>query len=79
MKQKKQMTTYYKYIDGKRYDRALLDLADKLVKNTRDGRISIDDAITLFNSLSDSSKVTETEKNTLKYILDNYKLVINHC
>lgn len=38
------MSSYYKTIDGVKYDRELLELADKLTQGQGDGRLSTDDA-----------------------------------
>ena len=43
-------TSYYKQIDGKKYDRGLLLLAENLVKGKGDGRISEDDMKKLYKS-----------------------------
>lgn len=64
--------SYYKIIRGVRYDRELLDIADKLVTGAGDGRISKDDAVTLWEEAQDGQGVTPTESRTLQYILDHY-------
>tara|TARA_Y100000741_G_scaffold271459_1_gene211560 strand:- start:2875 stop:3297 length:423 start_codon:yes stop_codon:yes gene_type:complete len=66
-------TSYYKQIDGKKYDRSLLLLAENLVKGKGDGRISEDDMKKLFESASDGNKITDYEKNTLEYIVEKFK------
>ena len=66
-------TSYYKQIDGKKYDRSLLLLAENLVKGKGDGRISEDDMKKLYESASDGNKITDYEKDTLYYILENFK------
>ena len=65
---------YYKYINGKKYDKALLDLTDTFVNNRRDGRISLEDIICIMNSLTDGSRITETETIPLDYIVNNYNI-----
>lgn len=67
------MAGYYKTIKGKRYDRSLLDLADSLTTGGGDGRISLQDAKTLFKKVTDGSTYTDTEKATMQYIRDNYR------
>lgn len=64
--------SYYKHINGKRYDSHLLDLASSLVRKRRDGRISLDDLQSIFNAVNDRNIVTNTEINTLKYIRQAY-------
>ncbi len=65
--------SFYKQIDGQKYSRRLLDLADGMVAGKGDGRISIDDANTLFKALENDGKYSTLEKETIKYIQDNYK------
>lgn len=66
-------TSYYKQINGKKYDRSLLLLAENLVKGKGDGRISEDDMKKLYESASDGNKITDYEKDTLDYIIENFK------
>ena len=65
-------TSYYQQIDGKKYDRSLLLLADNLVKGQGDGRISDTDMKKLIESAWDNNKITDYEKDTLFYISKNY-------
>lgn len=65
-------TSYYKQIDGKKYDRGLLLLAENLVKGKGDGRISEDDMKKLYKSACDGNKITDYEKDSLKYIIENF-------
>ena len=65
-------TSYYQQIDGKKYDRSLLLLADNLVKGQGDGRISDTDMKKLIESAWDNNTITDYEKNTLFYISKNY-------
>ena len=64
--------SYYKQIDGKKYDRSLLLLAENLIKGKGDGRISEDDMKKLVNSALDGNKITDCEKKTLKFISKQY-------
>ena len=48
--------SYYKEIDGKKYDRELLEAADKAIGGSGDGRISLDDAKNLLSKVKDGSK-----------------------
>jgi hypothetical protein len=66
------MATYYKKIKGKNYDKNLLNRADSSVKGKGDGRISLKDAKGILVIVKDSGEYTGTEKNTMKYIRDNY-------
>ena len=64
--------SYYKTIQGVRYDRALLEVAEERISGQGDGRISLNDAEEIFNLSKDGGRITETELRTLKYISDNY-------
>jgi len=63
---------YYKIIQGVRYDRALLEVAEDRINGQRDGRISKKDAEEIVESSKDGGRITETELRTLKYISENY-------
>ena len=65
--------SYYKEIDGNKYDRALLEAADKVVEGTGDGRISKADAEVLLKAVKDGDNYTDIEKASVKYVRDNYK------
>lgn len=66
------MTSYYKTIDGVKYDRELLELADKLTQGQGDGRLSVEDAKQLYEAVADGDSYTDIEKDTVKYLRDNY-------
>ena len=63
---------YYEIIDNIKYDKKLLDVARELIKGKGDGRISEDDAKVIIQESQDGNKITEIEKQTLQYILDNF-------
>ena len=65
--------SYYKTIDGIKYDGELLELADKLIAGSGDGRLSKDDAAKLLLAVKDASSYTDIEKATVKYLRENYK------
>lgn len=67
------MSSYYKTIDGVKYDKGLLDAADEAVAGRGDGRISLADAEKLLAEVKDGNSYTDTEKVTVKYIRENYK------
>ncbi len=67
------MASYYKTINGVKYDRELLDAADEAVAGRGDGRISLGDAKTLLAEVKDGDSYTDCEKVTVKYIRENYK------
>lgn len=65
--------SYYKQIDGKRYKAATLKMADESVSGQGDGRISMNDAKMIFDTISDGKAYTHVEKETMRYLRDNYK------
>ena len=64
--------SYYKKIQGVRYDRALLEAAEGRIYGQRDGRISQKDAEEIVELSKDGGRITETELRTLNYISKNY-------
>ena len=62
----------YVTIDGVKYEKELLDLAEKHTTGKNEGQISKDEAAELINSAKDGVKVTEIELATLKYIRTQY-------
>lgn len=73
-KTEKETKSYYRIIEGKRYDRGLLDAADERVEGKGDGRISENDLIELVELSRDGRGITETELETLNYIKIHYNL-----
>lgn len=61
----------YKSINGTRYDRSALDLADHLHK---DGKIGMEDARLIWADVLDGPGVTPVEAATIQYIMNEYKL-----
>jgi len=66
------MKSYYKTISGIKYDKGMLEEADKSVAGKRDGRISMNDAKKIKRKALDGPGITEVELRTLNYIFDNY-------
>ncbi|MFT4736724.1 MAG: DNA repair exonuclease SbcCD ATPase subunit [Cyclobacteriaceae bacterium] len=64
--------SYYKQIDGKRYKAVTLLKADESVAGKGDGRISKQDAEEIFATISDGKAYTQVEKDTMRYLRDNY-------
>lgn len=56
----------YKIVDGVKYDRSCLDLAEHLFK---DGKIDLADARQLWEEIEDGPGVTEVEKRTIEKIM----------
>lgn len=65
--------SYYKTIEGKKYDGEVIDLAEKLTSGSGDGRISMEDAKQLFDAVADGDSYTDIEKDTMAYVRENYK------
>ena len=63
--------SYYKKIQGVRYDRALMESAEERIKGQGDGRISDQDINEIIDLSKDGNKVTLTELRTIKYIKDH--------
>ena len=70
-------TSYYKIINGEKYDRSLLLLAENLIKGQGDGRISENDMKKLVLSALDNNRITDCEKNTLKFITTEFNTTDN--
>lgn len=65
--------SYYKIIQGVRYDRRLLEAAEAAINGPGDGRISRQDAQQLMDFLLDGGKITEVERRTIEYILTQFR------
>lgn len=65
--------SYYKVIDGKKYDAEVIELAEKLTAGAGDGRLSKADAEQLLEAVMDGGTYTDIEKDTMAYVRDNYK------
>jgi hypothetical protein len=65
--------TYYKEIDGKKYDGKMLEVCEASVAGQGDGRISLDDAQKVFDAIKDNNTYTDIEQDTMRYIRDNFK------
>ncbi len=65
--------SYYKIIDGVKYDKSLIEAADQATAGAGDGRISLEDAKKLLELVKDGNSYTDIEKETMKYIRENYK------
>jgi hypothetical protein len=65
--------TYYKIINGKKYDRQMLEIAEEATAGKGDGRISLADAKRLITAVLDGGRYTDIEKETMAYIRENYR------
>ncbi len=66
--------SYYKYIDGVRYTRDLLDAAHRHTQGRGEYRISADEIAEIYQLARDGGRITETERRTLLYIAQTYPL-----
>lgn len=64
--------SYYKVIDGKKYDKGMLTIAEESVAGQGDGRISKADAEKLLAAVKDGNNYTDTEKDTMAYIREKF-------
>ncbi|MDX1940352.1 MAG: hypothetical protein SFU99_07360 [Saprospiraceae bacterium] len=64
--------SYYKTINGIKYDAQLLKLAEKMTTDRGDGRISLEDAQTILKIAQDGPGITIIEKATLHYIRQHF-------
>ena len=65
--------SYYKTIEGKKYDGEIIELAEKLTAGAGDGRISMADAKEILEAVMDGDSYTDIEKDTMYYIRQNFK------
>lgn len=65
--------SYYKTIDGKKYDGEIIELAEKLTSGAGDGRLSKADAEQLLEAVMDGNSYTDIEKDTMAYVRENFK------
>lgn len=72
-KPRPELKSYYRIIDGLRYDRRLLEKAEELTSGRGDGRISQEDARFLLPLVSDFGDVSIEEERTVRYILENFR------
>jgi hypothetical protein len=66
--------SYYKIINGIRYDRSLLEAAGQYTEGRGEWRISLDEIQSIYTLALDGGKITETEWRTLRYIAQNFTL-----
>ena len=67
------MSSYYKQIDGERYDRDLIELADQL-SGSGAGTLGDQEVSLLLDHVKDGNSFTKIELKTIRYIGENY-----HC
>lgn len=70
---KPEASSYYIQIEGKKYDRKLVELAREAVEGAGDGRISREDAELLLEEAIDGDRYTKIEQDTVQYLRQNFK------
>lgn len=70
---KPEASSYYIQIEGKKYDRKLVELAREAVEGAGDGRISREDAELLLEEAIDGDRYTKIEQDTVVYLRQNFK------
>ena len=65
--------SYYKVVDGKKFDGPLVELAQEAVRKSSDDKISLDYALALYGAVIDGGVYTDVERETVTYILKNFK------
>ena len=63
----------YVTIDGNKYEKELIDLANHHTTGRGEGKLSKDEVADLFKSAHDGPGVTDIEKATLAYIRGHYE------
>jgi len=71
-KDKPKKESYYKQIEGKKYDAGMITAADVATQGIHDGRISEKDAKTIFQEAVDGDRITDCEYETIEYIKAKY-------
>ncbi len=64
--------SYYKIINGVKYDRQLLELATEFVTGEGESQIAVREAQLLVKLAKDGRSITDTEQKTLYYIRQNF-------
>jgi outer membrane protein OmpA-like peptidoglycan-associated protein len=63
---------YYRVIDGIRYDRQMLEVAEQAVEGKEEKQITIETAKKLYEAIIDGNTFTEVENDTLEYLRKSY-------
>jgi len=60
---------YHKIVDGRMFDGHLFDAAENAVSRSVDGKISLDDALEIYEAVIDGGIYTDVERETVDYLL----------
>lgn len=66
-------THLFRIVESVHYDLVLIDGAELAIEGRGDGRISLDDAELIWRMVESDGKITNIERRTIGYILENYK------
>mmetsp|Transcript_4339 Transcript_4339/g.8336 ORF Transcript_4339/g.8336 Transcript_4339/m.8336 type:complete len:142 (+) Transcript_4339:19-444(+) len=70
----KKRGSFYRVMDGQRYDRGMLEAAETAAKKHAEGVIKVAGAQEILKEALDGGKYTKTERKTMKYIQTRYSL-----
>ena len=65
--------SYYKIIDGVKYDRKMLEVAETALAVHPGNDLEVFDAVPIWEAAVDGGTITETEQRTLDYLRQSYK------
>ena len=68
---------YYRYLNGKKLNRDLLNTTIDKIELTNNKIINTNIINKLLNKLIDSNKITDVEKNTINYLKNKYEMTNN--
>eukprot|EP00927_Polykrikos_kofoidii_P007859 TRINITY_DN1322_c0_g1_i1.p1 TRINITY_DN1322_c0_g1~~TRINITY_DN1322_c0_g1_i1.p1 ORF type:complete len:184 (-),score=57.96 TRINITY_DN1322_c0_g1_i1:145-696(-) len=71
-KQRTEGSSYYEVIDGEECDRGIVNACREAVEGKGDGRVSVEDAKSVFEKVSDGGEITERERWTVRYCLTEF-------
>jgi hypothetical protein len=60
---------YHKVVDGKTFDGHLFAVAEEAVGKSADGKITLDDALEIYEAVIDGGIYTDVERETVEYLL----------
>jgi flagellar motor protein MotB len=65
--------SYYKTIDGNKYDRDMIEIVEAAAAGQGDEQISLEDAEKLYEAIIDGNTITQIKQESLAYIKETYK------
>jgi outer membrane protein OmpA-like peptidoglycan-associated protein len=63
--------SYYKIIEGKKYDREVIEIAEEAAAAEADKIISVEGARKIYEAIIDGNTITQIEQETLDYLKEN--------